>query len=95
VTPPTHGLNGKSPLSDRLVELVRRILGPPAGTGPIPIEGRLTDVGMSSIKMVGFMLAIEAELDIVIPQAQITPENFQSIASVESLVRELMDSARG
>jgi acyl carrier protein len=39
--------------------------------------------------MVNLMLAIEVEFDLTIPQAEITPDNFQSIASVERLVRRL------
>jgi acyl carrier protein len=32
------------------------------------------------------MLAVEAEFDFTIPQADITPENFQSVATLERLV---------
>ncbi len=50
---------------------------------------------MSSIKMVNLMLAIEVEFDLTIPQAEITPDNFRSIASVELLVRRLGASNGG
>jgi acyl carrier protein len=36
--------------------------------------------------MVNLMLAIEAEFDFTIPQSDITPENFQSVASLNRLV---------
>ena len=55
----------------------------------MPIDARLSDLGMSSIKMVNLMLAIEVEFDIAIPQADITPENFESIASVEAMLDRL------
>jgi len=75
----------------RLIDLIRQILGPPAASRPLPIDARLSDLGMSSIKMVNLMLAVEVEFDITIPQTEITPENFQSIASVEGLVLRLTE----
>ena len=55
----------------------------------LPITARLNELGMSSMKMINLMLAIEVEFDIAIPQAEITPDNFDSIASVDALVRLL------
>ncbi len=78
---------------ERLIGLVRRILGAPAASRPLPIDARLSDLGMSSLKMVNLMLTIEAEFDIVIPQSEITPEHFESIASVEALLVKLSGSA--
>lgn len=75
---------------ERLIGLVRQILGPPAANRPLPIDARLSDLGMSSIKMVNLMLAVEGEFSIAIPQQDITPENFHSIASVEALVSRLI-----
>ena len=80
---------------ERLIDLIRQILGPPCASRPLPIDARLSELGMSSIKMVNLMLAIEVEFDLTIPQAEITPENFQSIASVEGLVRRLGASSGG
>jgi acyl carrier protein len=74
---------------ERLIDLIRQILGPPAASRPLPIDARLSELGMSSIKMVNLMLAIEVEFDLTIPQAEITPDNFESIVSVERLVRRL------
>ena len=80
--------------SERLLGLVRQILGSPAATRPLPIDARLTDLGMSSIKMVNLMLSVEAEFDITIPQSDINPENFASLASVEALITRI-SAARG
>jgi acyl carrier protein len=79
---------------ERLIALVRRILGEPNGSRPLPIDARLSDLGMSSIKVVNFMLAVEAEFKLIIPQQQITPEHFESIATVEAMLTVLLDSAR-
>ena len=46
----------------------------------VPLEGRLSELGMSSIKMVNLMLAVEGEFDLNIPQQEITPENFRSVS---------------
>jgi acyl carrier protein len=76
--------------SERLVGLVRRILGPSAASRPIEIDARLSDLGVSSIKMVNLMLAVEMEFDLTIPQTEITPDNLNSIASVERLLHKLL-----
>ena len=78
---------------DRIIGLVERILERPAGAAPLPVMARLNELGMSSMKMISLMLAIEVEFDLSIPQTQITPENFDSIVSVESLVVKLLLSS--
>ena len=74
---------------ERLISLIRQILGQAGGARPMPIDARLSDLGMSSIKMVKLMLAIEVEFNFAIPQTDITPENFESIASVEAMLSKL------
>jgi acyl carrier protein len=81
-------------LRERLVGLVCSILGSHGAARPLAIDARLSDLGMSSVKMVNFMLAIEAEFDVTIPQSEITSENFESVASVERLVLKVASSAR-
>jgi acyl carrier protein len=80
---------------ERLIDLIRQILGQQGAPRPLPIDARLSDLGMSSIKMVNLMLGIEAEFDLAIPQPEITPENFESIASVEAMLQRIFASARG
>jgi acyl carrier protein len=75
---------------ERLIALVRQILGPPAASRPLPIDARLSDLGMSSIKMVNLMLAVEAEFNVTIPTGEITPKTFESISSVETMVLRLI-----
>ena len=74
-------------VSDRLISLVRAVLG--AGSvvpTPFPLGAQLSDLGISSLKMVSLMLAVEVEFDIAIAQGDITPENFHSLQSIEALV---------
>jgi acyl carrier protein len=81
LNPPT------SELIDRLVKLVQQLLDPSAAPPePFPIDQQLSDLGLTSLKMVNLMLSVEMEFDIMIPQAQITPENFQSVGSIARLV---------
>jgi acyl carrier protein len=86
--------SGPSP-RERVMTLVERILERPPGSAPLPITTRLNELGMSSMKMINLMLAIEVEFDLSIPQADITPENFDTIASVEATVARLLDSTPG
>ena len=76
-------------IRERLLRLVAQILGKPEAAATLPPEGRLSELGMSSIKMVNLMLAVEVEFDLTIPQADITPDNFRSVASVETLLAKL------
>jgi acyl carrier protein len=78
---------------ERVVALVERILERPAGAAHLPLNARLNELGMSSMKMINLMLAIEVEFDLSIPQAEITPDNFESIASVEALVERLLGAS--
>jgi len=41
---------------------------------------------LTSMDMVNLMLAVEAEFDFTIPQSEITPENFQSVATLERMI---------
>jgi len=77
-------------IRDRLLRLVGQILGKPEAAASLPAEARLSELGMSSIKMVNLMLAVETEFDLTIPQGDITPDNFRSVASVEALVARLL-----
>ncbi len=82
-----------SSLNDRLIRLVGQLLGTTAAIpDPFPLNERLSDLGITSLKMVNLMLAIELEFDILIPQAEITPENFHSLATVKSLVERSLGS---
>jgi acyl carrier protein len=71
----------------RLMALVRQTLGADA-TLPqsFPVDRQLSDLGVSSLKMVNLMLAVELEFDIAIPQSDITPENFHSVATIQAMV---------
>lgn len=75
---------------ERLLSLVAQLLGKPGEAQSIPPDARLSELGMSSIKMVNLMLAVEGEFDLSIPQNDITPENFRSVQSIEALMARLL-----
>jgi len=84
--------------SAKLVRLVEGILAKNSPTGSpqnveIPVDRDLVDVGMTSVDMVSLMLAVEAEFDLMIPTADITPQNFRSIAAIDALVARLGNGA--
>jgi acyl carrier protein len=70
----------------RVIALVRSILIQNAITAEVDAESRLVDVGLTSMDMVNLMLSVEAEFDFTIPQAEITPENFQSVRTLQHLI---------
>ena len=81
----------KEGVSERLISLVRAVLG--AGgviPSPFPLDAQLSDLGISSLKMVNLMLAVEVEFDIAIAQGDITPENFHSLQSIEMLIERTL-----
>jgi acyl carrier protein len=74
---------------DRLVGLVEQILAGNSVSQSISIDDEFTKIGLSSIDMVALMLAVEAEFDIMIPQSDITLENFRSILAIETLLTRM------
>ncbi len=82
-------------VSDRLIALVKQVSGSAAVfPSPFPVETQLSDLGVTSLKMVNLMLAVEVEFDIAIPQSEITPENFQSLGSIQALVQKTLSMRR-
>ena len=73
-------------VQERVISLVSDILSANSIVVDVLPGSRLADIGMTSMDMVNLMLAVEAEFDMMIPQADITPENFQSPQTIERLV---------
>jgi acyl carrier protein len=75
-------------VQDRILALVKSILEQNAITADVQAESRLVDVGLTSMDMVNLMLSVEAEFDFTIPQDQITPENFQSVQTLQAMIAQ-------
>ncbi len=74
---------------DRITATVRRLLADRGIVRPFAAEEDLREVGLTSLDMVNLVLAIEAELGVSIPEAEVTPANFRSVATIEPLVARL------
>ena len=70
-------------IRNRIVALIKAILAQSGITTDLSPEARLVDIGLTSMDMVNLMLGVEAEFDFTIPQGEITPENFQSVETLE------------
>jgi acyl carrier protein len=73
-------------VQSRILVLVKAILEQNSIASEVNSDSRLVDVGLTSMDMVNLMLGVEAEFDFTIPQAEITPENFQSIGTLERMI---------
>ena len=79
---------------NRIIKLVKGILEQNALTADIAPPTKLVDAGLTSMDMVNLMLGVEAEFDFTIPQAEITPENFQSVETLERMVAAQLKLAK-
>src|SRR6201995_1495817 len=77
----------------RIISLVRDILAQNSITSAVAPDALLVDIGLTSMDMVNLMLGVEAEFDFTIPQERITPENFQSVQSLEAMVTGQLQAA--
>ena len=71
---------------ERITMVVRRLLAERSITRTFTAQEDLRDVGLTSLDMVNLVLAVESDLGIAIPEAEITPANFRSVATIEALV---------
>ena len=74
---------------ENVAAVVRRILEERSIQATVLPESDLRDVGLTSLDMVALVLSVEAEFDLTIPEAQITPANFRSISAINALVASL------
>jgi len=73
-------------VQDRVLSVVRSVLVQNAIIVDVHPESRLVDIGLDSMDMVELMLKVEAEFDLTLPQPEITPENFQSVKTMELMI---------
>ena len=79
-----------SPASDGgVAAVVRRMLVERSLNDIVTAEADLREIGLTSLDMVDLVLSVECAFDLQIPEAQITPANFRSIATIDALVSAL------
>jgi acyl carrier protein len=85
--------NISTDVQGRILALVKTILQQNAMTAEIGPDTLLVDAGLTSMDMVNLMLGVEAEFDFTIPQSEITPENFQSVKTLERMIVNQLQTA--
>jgi acyl carrier protein len=89
---PRHAMGGvemqdfTASVQNRVLSVVRSVLAQNAIIVDVHPESRLVDIGLDSMDMVELMLKVEAEFDLTLPQPEITPENFQSVKTMELMI---------
>jgi acyl carrier protein len=79
----------------RVLILIKSILEQNDITADVHPDSHLVDVGLRSMDMVALMLRVEAEFDIMLPQPEITPENFKSVRSLETVILNQLGAEAG
>jgi len=79
--------------SDRIAALVRQILAKRGLDRYVDHGADLSEAGLSSLDIVNLMLAVETEFAVKIPDRDMTPANFRSIARIDGLVRTLLEES--
>lgn len=74
----------------RIAELVHRLLAKRGVEHTAGDDDDLSESGLSSLDIVNLMLAVETEFDLKIPERDMRPANFRSIARIEALVAGLV-----
>ncbi|MGY8635143.1 phosphopantetheine-binding protein [Bradyrhizobium sp. 14AA] len=82
-------------VQNRVLSVVRSVLQQNAIIADVHPESRLVDIGLTSMGMVELMLKVEAEFDLILPQFEITPENFQSVKAIEGMIVNQIGSGSG
>jgi acyl carrier protein len=78
--------------TERVAQLVRQLMAKRSIDRSVGYDDVLSECGLSSLDMVNLMLAVETEFDIKIPDRDMTPSNFRSIAQIDKLVGALLRS---
>ena len=78
--------------TERVAQLVRQLMVKRSIDRTVGDDDVLNECGLSSLDMVNLMLAVEFEFDIKIPDRDMTPSNFRSIAQIDKLVGALLRS---
>jgi acyl carrier protein len=89
VTPDHPGLS----IPDRIIAMVYEKLAKHGFDGTVSHDDELREIGLSSLDMVNLMLRVEAVYNLQIPDADMTPGNFRSVARIEKLVVRLLSTS--
>jgi len=71
---------------ERVAQLVGRVFAKRGIERAVGPDDDLSAGGLSSLDLVNLMLSVETEFDIKIPDRDMTPANFRSIARIDALL---------
>ena len=74
---------------DKIFRIVERFLAQRSIDRALHPEDNLRDVGITSLDMVNIVLQVESACDVTIPDREITPANFRSVAAIDKLISGL------
>ncbi len=80
-----------------MTEEIRQIISEhgrlPAGGSELAVDSNLYQAGMTSHASVNVMLALEDRFEVEFPDSMLTPNVFESIASIEAAISTLRPKA--
>jgi acyl carrier protein len=79
--------------ADRVAKLVRRVMGNQPVARRIGPDDDLRACGLSSLGLVNLMLSVETEFGLQVPEQEMTPANFRTIARIVELVDALSNQS--
>jgi acyl carrier protein len=85
----TNNAEASEGVAERVAALALRAMGKRTVTKPIGRHDDLHAEGLSSLGLVNLMLAVEEEFGVKVPERDMTPTNFRTIARITELVRGL------
>ncbi len=86
----TQPIPQQEPLEQQLVRLVsERLLETQPGFNA---DSDLYDAGLDSMAIMQFLILIEEEYGVVLPEGELTRQNFSSVRRVAGLIRARADS---
>lgn len=77
-------------VDQKLEHVLREHLPDIDSAEPLDPGSALIELGVDSLRLVEFIVALEDSFDIVIPDEEMLAENFDTIGSVSSLVSRLL-----
>ena len=81
--------------ADRITALALKLLAKRGIDRAVGRDQDLTESGLSSLDMVNLMLAVEVEFAVKIPDREMTPANFRTVARIGALVGALLGRPSG
>jgi acyl carrier protein len=71
---------------DKILKIVQGFLAQRFIGRTLLYDDNLRDAGITSLDMVNIVLQVESACDVTIPDREITPANFRSVAAIDKLI---------